>query len=516
MRIQNSLKNIVFGLSGQLISIIMGFLFRTVFIYKLGADYLGIDGLFTSILLMLSLANVGFDTAMVYSLYKPLAERDLIKIQALMNLFKQAYRLIGLIVLVIGLLIIPFLPSLVNANSQIDNLNIIYLLFLINSVSSYYFVYYHSIIIADQRTFIISKIHSVFIIASQFLQIVILLFFPVYILTLTIQIAFRIVENVYIASKAKKLYPYVIEGRNKSLSKIEKNAFFKNLYALFLYKVSGVVINGTDNIIISKFLGLKWVGMYSNYLLIIFTIESLVSYIFSSVKASIGNLYVSESKETQLFIFKVLHFLNFWIYGLVTVVLTNLLNRFIQIWLGNDYVFNELIVFAILLNFFTSGMQTACTTFRETTGIFIKGKYTPIIAAIVNLTVSIILVKLIGFTGVLLGTVISRLVTYFWFDPFVLYKYIFKEPVKRYFVRYFTYFFTIIIAIYFTRLLSKSIWIGNLYAEFIIIGIGSFVIGNLIFLVLFSRSPEFKYLLKVFLHLKNMKIISNSKKAEGL
>jgi O-antigen/teichoic acid export membrane protein len=510
MRIKNSLKNIFFGLTGQIISSLMGFLFRTVFVYKLGVEYLGIDGLFTSILLMLSLANLGFDTAMIYNLYKPLAQKDISKIQKLMKLYKQAYRLIGLIVLVIGLLIIPFLPSLINGGTKIDNLNVIYLLFLINSVSSYYFVYYHSIIIADQRTFIISKIHSVFIIISQLSQIIILIFFPVYILTLTLQIAFRIIENIYIANKAKILYPYIKEGENKKLSKTERNTFFKSLYSLLLYKISGVVINGTDNIIIAKFLGLKWVGMYSNYLLIILTIETLLSYLFNSLKASIGNLYISETKEKQYFIFKVLHFMNFWAYGLVTVILWNTLNPFIHLWLGTEYVFNQIIVFAILLNFFTSGMQNACTTYRETTGLFIKGKYNPIVATLVNLTVSLFLVKSIGFAGVLLGTVISRVVTYFWFDPFSLFKYIFKEPVKRYFIRYISYLFTMLLATWFANILSSSFMLENLYFNCFLIGICSFIVGNIIFLVFFHKTDEFKYLINVFLGIRIKKILSNS------
>lgn len=510
MRIKNSLKNIFFGLIGQIISSLMGFLFRTVFVYKLGVEYLGIDGLFTSILLMLSLANLGFDTAMIYSLYKPLAEKDINKVQKLMNLYKHAYRIVGLIVLVIGLLIIPFLPNLINGNTQVENLNIIYILFLINSVSSYYFVYYHSIIIADQRTFIISKIHSVFIVISQLIQITILMYIPVYILILTLQIAFRIFENIYIANKAKKLYPYIIEGGNNTLSKAERSAFFKSLYSLLLYKISGVVINGTDNIIISKFLGLKWVGMYSNYLLIILTIETLLSYLFNSLKASIGNLNVSETAEKQYFIFKVLHFVNFWAYGLVTVILWNTLNPFINLWLGTDYVFNQIIVFVILLNFFTSGMQNACTTYRETTGIFIKGKYTPIVAAVVNILVSLYLVNSIGFAGVLLGTVISRVVTYFWFDPFTLFKYIFKKPVQRYFIRYTSYIFTMLLATSFAQILSRSLMLENLYFNIILIGICSFIVGNIIFLVIFHKTDEFKYLINVFLGIRNKRILSNS------
>lgn len=505
MRIQNSLKNILFGLSGQIISSIMGFIVRTVFIYKLGIEYLGIDGLFTSILLMLSLANLGFDTSMVYSLYRPLAEKNIIKIQALMNLYKNAYRIVGLIVLLIGLSLIPVLPSLINGEPKTDNLYTIYILFLINSVSSYYFIYYQSIIIADQRTYIISKIHSVFTIFSNCVQIVILVVFPYYILLLSFQIIFRVIENIFVAKKAIKLYPFIVENKNEKLSKVEKNKFFENLYSLFLYRISGIVINGTDNILISKFLGLEWVGMYSNYLLIILTLDTLLSYLFSSLKASIGNLYVTETGEKQYFIFRVLHFMNFWIYGLVTVVLWNLLNPFVNLWLGNQYVFSQLIVFMILLNFFTSGMQNACTTYRETTGMFVKAKYSSIVAAVINITFSLLLVRMLGISGVLLGTVISRLVTYFWFDPYLLFKYIFKRTVKEYFLRYFYFSITVGVSTYITHVFANSFVMENLINKFIILGISSILIPNIMFFVIFNKTVEFKYILNVLLGIKKGK-----------
>lgn len=276
MRIQNSLKNILFGLSGQIISIGMGFVVRTVFIFTLGIEYLGVDGLFTSILLMFSLANLGFDTAIIYSLYRPLAEKDIYKIQALMNLYQKAYRLIGVVVLLIGLSLLPFLDHLVNADTTIKDINIIYLLFLISSVSSYYFVYKQSIIIADQSNYIISKIHTLFMIISNALQIVLLIIISDYIVVLVAQLTLKVIENVYIANKANKLYPFLKEKNNAKLSKTDRREFFENLYSLLLYKISGVVINATDNIVISKFIGVIWVGVYSNYLLILNTLNTLL------------------------------------------------------------------------------------------------------------------------------------------------------------------------------------------------------------------------------------------------
>ncbi|MEK7015484.1 lipopolysaccharide biosynthesis protein [Bacillus sp. FSL R9-9410] len=506
MRIQNSLKNILFGLSGQIISIGMGFIVRTAFIYTLGIEYLGVDGLFTSILIMFSLANLGFDTAIIYSLYRPLAENDIYKIQALMNLYQKAYRLIGLIVLLLGLSLLPFLPYITNAHTIIENINMIYLLFLVSSVSSYYFVYKQSIIIADQRNHVISKIHSIFTIISHSLQVFLLIATSNYILVLIVQLALRVIENIYIANKANKLYPYLQGKNNAKLSKKDRKLFFENLYALLLYKISGVVINGTDNIVISKFIGIIWVGMYSNYLLILNTLNTLLGYFFYSITASVGNLNVKEDVEKKYFIFRVINFANFWIYGFCTVCLWNLMNPFITLWLGENYVFNKYIIFAIILNFFTAGMQNAATTFRETTGLFKKGKYRPIIAAVINIVVSIILAKQIGIAGVFLGTVISRLCTYFWYDPYVIFKFVFKRSVKLYFVRYSLFGFLVFVSVIITDTLG-NIFYTDIFINMVIRSILCLIIPNVIFLITFRKHEEFKYLRDIVRQIVN-KILS--------
>ncbi|XZF76231.1 lipopolysaccharide biosynthesis protein [Bacillus sp. AL-1R] len=493
MRIQNSLKNMFFGLSGQIISTGMGFFVRTVFIYTLGVEYLGIDGLFSSILIMLSLANLGFDTAMVYSLYKPLAEKDTKKVQALMNLYKKAYRLIGMVVLMIGVSLLPFLPNLMNGNTNINNINIIYILFLINSVSSYYFIYKQSILIADQRNHIISKVHSVFTIISNIVQILLLLVTKNFIIVLLAQIIFRITENIYIARKANILYPYIKEKNNQELSKKDKKLFFENLYALLLYRISGVVINGSGNIIMSMFIGIVSVGIYSNYMLIINTINTFLSHLFYSLTASIGNLNVKENEEKKYFIFKVLYFTNFWIYGVCVICLWSLVNPFIRLWLGQQYLFDKYILLVILLNFFTTGMQNASTTFRDTTGLFKKGKYRPIFAAIINIGVSVLFVQMIGIVGVLLGNIVSRLCTYFWYDPWVIYKYVFKRSVKEYFIKYILYFLLVIITAIIIDFISSLIQL-NIYINIILRGVLCITAPNIIFFFAFRKSDECKYI----------------------
>ncbi|MGE6934863.1 lipopolysaccharide biosynthesis protein [Peribacillus muralis] len=498
MRIQNSIKNIFFGLTGQFISVFMGFAVRTALIYTLGIEYTGIDGLFTSILIMLSLANLGFDTAIIYSLYKPLASNDIQKIKAFMNLYQKAYRIIGLIVFLLGMILYPFIPNLIHDEQAVKHLNVIYLLFLVNSVSSYYFVYKQAIIIADQKSYIISKIHNHFIIISNIIQILILLITKNYILLLSFQVFIRIIENLYIVKKVHSLYPFIKEKNNVELNRKEKKVFYKNLYALFLYKVSGVVINGTDNIIIAKYVGIVQVGIYSNYLLIISTLSTFISHIFYSLNSSVGNLVVTEEIEKKYFLFRVIHFANFWIYGLCTVLIWNLINPFIIIWLGEEYIFNKLILFSILLNFLTTGMQNASTTYRETTGLFNKGKYRPIIAALINIIVSVILVQFIGISGVFIGTVISRLCTYFWYDPLIIYKYIFKRSVRGYFMKYVTYLMLIFISISMT----EAIYSGLHSSINIVFGtIISLFIPNLLFYIVFRKSEEFIYISKIVISL---------------
>lgn len=496
MRIKNSLKNIIFGLSGQIISAIMGFVVRTVFISTLGIEYLGVNGLFTNILLLLSVANLGFDTAIIYNLYKPLAEGDQRKIQGFMNLYEKAYRIIGLVILVIGLSLLPFLPYLMNGETTIREINLIYILFLLNSVSSYFLVYKHSIIVADQHNHIISKIHTSFTIISNLAQLLLLMSTKNYILVLCTQIIIGILKNLYIARRANQLYPYIRAKNNVKLTVEEKQSFFKNIYSLMLYKISGVVINGTDNVVISSLFGIYWVGVYSNYLLIIATINTFLNHIFYSLTASVGNLVVKENEERKYFIFRVMQFSNFWIYGFCSICLWNLINPTIMLWLGEQFVMNKFIVFAILLDFYTSGMQNTTTTFRETTGLFQKGKYRPVFAAIINIVVSIFLANKMGIAGVLLGTVISRLCTYFWYDPFVIFKYAFHKPLKIYFIRYCGFGIIVFSTGYVINYIGNILEI-YVQIHLIIRVLLCLLVPNILFFFLFRKLEEFEYLFKI-------------------
>lgn len=237
--------------------------------------------------------------------------------------------------------------------------------------------------------------------------------------------------------------------------------------------------------------------MYSNYLLILNTLNTLLGYFFYSITASVGNLNVKEDAEKKYFIFRVINFANFWIYGFCTVCLWNLMDPFITLWLGENYVFDKYIVFAIILNFFTAGMQNAATTFRETTGLFKKGKYRPIIAAVINIIFSIILAKHIGIAGVFFGTIISRLCTYFWYDPYIIYNLVFKKSVKLYFARYGLFILLVLVAVIITDILG-NIFNNSMVINMVIRSVLCLVIPNVIFLLAFRKTREFEYLIDIF------------------
>lgn len=435
-RIINSIKNAASGLASQFISLILSFIVRTVFIRYLGNLYLGVNGLFTNILTILSLAELGFGVAIVYSLYAPLAHNDTKKIQSIMNLYSRVYKIIGVIVGVMGLSIIPFMDIIIKDNKGIYNLTLIYVLFLLDSVCSYFFSYKRSILSADQKEYMNSRYKYIFTVIKSISQVIILILFENFIFYLLIQIITTLLENIFISKKVDKIYPYL---KIKNSQKLQENEFEKiveDVKALILTKVGHVMLNGTDNIIISSLVGISWVGLLSNYTMIIGSLVMIISQITSSITGSVGNYMAKENKENKYNLFKRVDFIIFWIYGFSTICLVVLLNPFIELWLCKDYILNESIIIVLAINFFISGIMSVLWIFRSTMGLFTQGKYRAIICAILNMAISIMLAKKIGLIGVLLGTTISRLVVNLWYDPYIIYKYGFNKSVKEYYIKY--------------------------------------------------------------------------------
>ncbi|WP_440960665.1 lipopolysaccharide biosynthesis protein [Paenibacillus nitricinens] len=492
----NSLKNIKFALLGQASALLISFFARMVFVKTLSSDYLGLNGLFVNILSVLSFAELGVGTAIVYSLYKPLSERNQSQIKALMRLYKQSYITIGIIVAILGTALTPFLSYLIKDIPPIPNIQLIYLMFVINSTISYFFSYKRSLIIADQKRYIATFYQYLFYIILNIMQMIILLITRNYILFLGLQIFFTLFENLFISRKADILYPFIKGQTTERLDNETKKTIIRNIKAMLFHKFGGVVVNGTDSLLISKFLGVGLVGLYSNYLLIINALNTIFGMVFQSVTASIGNLGASESEVKSYNIFKCLNLIGFWIHGFAAICLAILFNPFIEIWLGNEFSFPISLVLIIIVSFYLTGMRKSVLTFRDALGLYWNDRYKPLFEASINLIASLILVNKIGIYGIFIGTIISTLTTCFWVEPYILYKYGFKKSISSYFLKYAIYTMIMLLGGGVTWLICYYIK-GETISSFLLKGIICAIVPNTIFLLVFWKTAEFKYLISV-------------------
>ena len=374
MRTKNSIKNLIFALFGQAFGLIISFLGRIVFVKILTDEYLGLNSLFTNILTMLSLVELGVGSAIVYSLYKPLAVNDKEKIKSLMLLYKKAYTLIGIIIMLLGIISLPFYRYLINEVPNIKNLDLIYFLFVLNTSISYFYSYKRSLIICDQKRYIATIYRYVFYFLLNVFQIIVLFLTHNYILYLITQVVFTWLENICISIKADRMYPYLNDKNIKKLDKKELNTISKNVRAMLFHKIGGVVVNSTDNILISKLVGLIAVGMYSNYYLITSALDTITAQFFNAITASVGNLGACTNSKKVKETFNTTFFLNYLIYGVITVCLLILFNPFIEVWLGKKYLFDFGVVLVITICFYLKGIRKTCLTFKDALGLFWQDK----------------------------------------------------------------------------------------------------------------------------------------------
>ena len=496
-RTQKTLKNLKYAIVGQMAAIVVTYFSRIVFVQTLSSEYLGINGLFSNILSILSFAELGVGVAIVYYLYKPLAEKNIPQIKALMRLYKKFYVATGIIIATIGASITPFLPFLIKDMPNIPHIYLIYFMFVANSALSYFFSYKRSLIIADQNRYISTYYQYGFFVALNIAQIIVLLITKNYLFFLTTQIIFTFLENYLISRKANQLYPYIKEKNNERLDKDTKKNIFRYVRATMNHKIGGIIVNGTDNILISKFAGIISVGIYSNYSFIASALNSVISRFFQATTASIGNLGVTESKEKSHFIFRCLDLVGFWMYGFTAIALVNLFNPFIRIWLGEGYLFPFSLVIIIVINFYLKGMRKSVQTFRDALGLYWYDRHKPLFEVIINLISSIILAKKLGIAGIFIGTIISTVTTCLWVEPYILFKYGFKKSVKSYFIKYSKYLFILlsvgIVTWYFCNLINGDNLLNFAYKLIICI-----IIPNFIFSMLFWKTKEFQYLYSIF------------------
>lgn len=487
----------VSGIGGTFIMSLLGFVSRTVFIHVVGVTYLGVSGLMISILSMLSLAELGIGTAITFSLYKPLVENDTEKINSLMAFYKKAYRLIGFMVFSLGLILMCFLKYIIKDNQIIDNLYLIYFIFLVNTSYTYFFSYKRTLITADQKTYLLVPFTTGFCLLMVVVQIVALIVFKNYIIYLLIQLVVSFIENIFINRYIDKKYNFLKNKNIEKIPKCELEVITKNVKAMFLHKIGDYAINGTDNIIISAFVSITTVGMYSNYALLIGTVNTLLMIIFNSTSASFGNLIAQETKEKTVQTFKILNFLAFWIFGWATVCFYNLLNPFISLWIGDSYIIEQVIINIVLVNFYLVGMRVPMNIVKFAAGVYSQDRYLPLIQAVVNLGFSVLLVQYWGLAGVFMGTVISSATVVCWYSPLVAYKYVFETSAKQYFIQYLDYALVLVLNIFITSILCDFFFAEYSVINFIARGIVCAIIPTLVIVALFFKTKELKQIMVI-------------------
>lgn len=494
-RTKKGARNAVFNVSGVILNILCSFIIRTVFIYTLGKAYLGINGLFTNILSFLSLAEMGIGTSIIYCLYKPVAENDIKKIKELMNFYKTAYRYIAIVVAVTGILIMPFLEWLIYDKPDIpESLYVIYGLYLFNSVSSYFFIYKKSLLIAYQKEYIVSIINIVYYVVMNGLQVVALILFKNFFAYLIIQILSNVVNNIVVSLICDKKYPYIIDNKEK-LGKEEKNRIFDDVKALIIYRVASIILNSTDNLVISKGVGLIEVGLYSNYYLVTRAVYNLIRQAISAMTASIGNLNVTQDKDRQELVFRATTFLASLLYGIAAIIFYVVLDKFMVLWLDETYLFDRKIVIIIVINFYLTGMSGIYNILRATFGLFVQGRMRPLLSSIINIVLSVALVKPLGVFGVFIGTAIALISINFWYDPYIVYKCALKRDYKMFLINNIIYAVSYIVIAICCEKICGFVSFGNAWAELIVDAVLTGIIAVIIVVLLFWKKQEMKFLL---------------------
>lgn len=491
-RKKNATRNIIFGTCLKLYQIVVPFLMRTIMIYFMGVQYLGLNSLFTSVLQVLNLAELGVGSAMVYSMYKPVAEHDNNTICALMGLYRKYYRIIGMVVLAAGCVIIPFVPHLIKSDvPEGINIYVLYVMNLLATVFTYWlYAYKNSILQAYQRNDIVSKVTMITDTIKYILQIFTIVFLKNYYMYVLVLILLQIASNIITAAVVTRMYPeYRCKG---SLHKEEVAQINSRIRDLFTSKIGAVIVNSADTVVISAFLGLTVLAIYQNYFFIISSVIAFIAVVFNSCTAGIGNSIIVETKEKNYNDFKKFTFLIAWIAGFCTVCIVCLMQPFMNIWMnGNEKLMlgmSEVVCFCIY--FFVYEIQQLLLTYKDAAGMWHEDKYRPLVTALTNLALNIIMVQFFGLYGVLLSTVISIIFIGMPWLFYNLFTVLFKRNAAKYVIRvvYYTVI-TIVISIITYSVCSLVPFTG--IAELIVKLIICIIFPNLLFFATLFKFEEF-------------------------
>ncbi len=494
-RVKYATKNIAFGWMGNIATLLLGAILRQVFIGRLGDTLLGVNDYYTSILTVLSLAELGVGTAFNYSLYGPVARNDYEKIKSYMQLYRKAYMVIACVIAVIGLALAPFLKYLIKSpgNNSWEDLTVYYFIFLFNTVSTYFVAYKYSLVNAQQKNYIQTNVITITKVVTVTLQIIGLFILPNFYLYLFTLAVIELLQKIFVSYYLNKMYPYLLEKGVKKLSKEEVGEIIRQTKALVLHRIGDMARLQTDTAIIGAFIDVTTVGFVGTYNYVISSVSNFVNIIFNSVLSSFGNLIATESKEKQYLMFRIYRFFACWIYGFSAIGFYLLLTPLITLWVGEARILSDLVIGCIMIDYYFKGERIVLSNYKTAAGVFEQDKYLPLIQGVVNLVISIVLVNKMGLVGIYIGTIISGILANL-IRPFIIYRVCFDKSTVAYFGDSFKYIGTNIAALLLLLMIKNAVMTEVSIILFLAMAVIITIVFNGLFLLIFGRCEEFKYI----------------------
>lgn len=487
-----SIKNISTVMILKILQIILPFLSRTILIKKMGLEYVGLSGLFTSIIGVLSLAEMGVGSALIYAMYKPIQEKDNAKICAILNLYKKAYLLIGVLVTILGLIVSIFIDKLIKPGTYPNTINIriVFYIYLLNTVITYLvYAYKASLLDAHQMGYIATKFKIKMLFVQYMLQIVLLMIISNYYIYVFIMPLCTFISCYVIGEKASKIFPeYNTCGK---LEKREKSVILKKIQSLFLYKIGSIVLNSVDSIIISWYFGAVILGIYNNYYYIVSSLFSLLISISAAITPSIGNSLATDSKDKNYRDFMMFSAGYSFGIGVCTVCIICLMQPFITFWIGSDNLLPLGCVFLFGVYFYCFRMGDVVGWYKDAAGLWEPDKFRPIISSVINLVLNIVLIQKIGIYGVLLSTILSLLCINYPIAVKVLLKY-FEKTLNDYIKMIARSICAVIVASVISYNMCQMIEIGNMFVLLLVRGVVSLIVSSLIIYLMIRTNAYFK------------------------
>lgn len=495
------IKNVSAQMVAAVIQGVLGFVSRKVFLAYLGENLLGLNGVMTSIIGMLSLAELGVGEAISYSLYEPLAKGDKEQVASIMALYRRLYLAIGVTIVVLGAALTPFLRYVIKVSVPVSTIYIAFGAYLLDTFLSYCLGYSRSIITADQKDYIVIRITMMAQTVLFVTQIALVLTTKSYFSYLLSKAIVAVIQNVYINVKAHRMYPFLKKGKKKRLSNECIGKLVNNVKALFVTKVSWFLVGGTDNLLLSSFVSLAAVAVYNNYVTIISLINSAFNVIFGKATAVIGNYIVVNGAENAYPLFKRIFFINFLITSYTSIGIALICNEVISVWLGEEFIWPVGLVALLMFNNYSRYILQTCESFRGAAGLYCPKpfvKYCSLAEGIINLLLSLALI----FTfenrviGIFMGTAISTLVSTI-AVPWIVYRFLFMRPLKDFFGLYLRYLGIGILAYCMCGFACAMLFTQSHLLN-VIIGIPvCTVVCGCVYIVFFFHTNEFRYCLNL-------------------